>query len=87
MEKTFKEKCDYTGKHRYHINNYKKMFGGNMGKPSIYLFKADYCGHCSHFLPTWKELQKKYKGKNIDFINYDSDKDGEMMEKYNKQKG
>ena len=84
MEKTCREKCGYIGKHRYHISNHKNMSGGsNVSKPSVYLFKADFCGHCANFIPTWDKLQQKYKGKNVDFITYDSDKHGDMMQKYN----
>jgi|APSaa5957512576_1039674.scaffolds.fasta_scaffold45575_2 thiol-disulfide isomerase/thioredoxin len=83
MEKTYREKCGYIGKHRYHINNYKMMSGGGNGKPTVYLFKADFCGHCQSFKPTWDKLQQQYKERGINFVTYDSDQDGGMMERYN----
>ena len=83
MEKTYKEKCTNTDKHRYHVSDYKKMSGGGTSKPTVYLFKADFCGHCKHFKPTWDDLQSKYRDKGIDFITYDSDKNGDMIGKFN----
>lgn len=83
MEKTYKEKCDYTCKKRYNISNIKNMNGGGVSKPTVYLFKADFCGHCKNFKPIWDKLQLKYKREDIDFITYDSDKNGDMMGKYN----
>lgn len=56
------------------------MIGGsNMN--TIYLFKAEWCGHCQGFKPTWEKLQNKLSNK-INFVTYDSEKDSSLMEKY-----
>ena len=37
----------------------------------IILCKADWCGHCKHFIPIWTQLEKGF-GNNFNFIIYDS---------------
>jgi len=50
-----------------------KQMGG--GKKEVYLFKAEWCGHCKNFLPVWDELiNSEYKNK-YNFITKDSEKD------------
>lgn len=46
----------------------KEMHGGN--DKTLYLFKAEWCGHCVNFKPVWNELQKTEK---INFVTYDAD--------------
>jgi len=48
--------------------------GGGNEKPTIYLFKAEWCGHCKGFKPTWEKIQKDLKNK-YEFITIDSEKD------------
>jgi thiol-disulfide isomerase/thioredoxin len=59
----------------------KQMTGGS-DKGTIYLFKAEWCGHCRGFKPTWEKLQKDMQNK-VNFITYDSEKDANIMKKYN----
>lgn len=53
-------------------------------KPEIYLFKAEWCGHCKNFKPVWEKLQKEY-GKKYDFKTFDSDKNKEEIKQWNIQ--
>lgn len=49
--------------------------GGSLKKPELYLFKAEWCGHCQNFKPEWEKLIKNNNFKNkINFITMDSDK-------------
>lgn len=41
-------------------------------KTEIYLFKAEWCGHCKAFKSTWKDLSKNLKSK-YNFKVYDAD--------------
>jgi thiol-disulfide isomerase/thioredoxin len=38
---------------------------------TVYLFKAEWCGHCQNFKPTWNKIKNNMKG--VDFVEYDSD--------------
>ena len=56
--------------------------GGNPGaKPTVYLFKAEWCGHCNQFKPMWEALQQKYKNK-YNFVTYDSNKNGKEIKEW-----
>jgi thiol-disulfide isomerase/thioredoxin len=58
------------------------LLGGGNEKPEIYLFKADWCPHCTGFKPTWEKLAKNLKSK-YNFFTFDADKDGEKIKKWN----
>ena len=80
---------DYELKYLKYKNKYKKlnqkiMLGGKKSKNTLYLFKAEWCGHCIGFKQTWTQLQKDFKNK-INFISYDADQDTEIMKNYNIQ--
>jgi thiol-disulfide isomerase/thioredoxin len=61
------------------INSQNMTGGGN--KIDIILFKADWCGHCINFKPTWEKLQQKFNNK-FHFITYDADKNNKELTKY-----
>ena len=48
--------------------------GGSLNdKPNLYLFKAEWCGHCNNFKSDWEKLQNNNKlKKQINFITMDS---------------
>ena len=50
------------------------QLGGSSEKPELYLFKAEWCGHCKNFKPEWGKLKKNSKLKEkVNFITMDSD--------------
>lgn len=57
------------------------------GKVTIALFKSERCGWSKRFKDVWEKLKKELIMENIDleFVEYDSDKDKEMFLKYNIQ--
>jgi thiol-disulfide isomerase/thioredoxin len=68
---------------KYNVLKNKKLnlIGGSNkeeNKKTVYLFKAEWCGHCRDFKKTWESLQSKYK--KINFITYDYDKNKKQVE-------
>lgn len=62
-------------------NNVSVMVGGGnetVDKVDVFLFKAEWCGHCKAFKPTWENLQNKYNNK-YNFHTYDNDKNEKEM--------
>jgi thiol-disulfide isomerase/thioredoxin len=59
----------------------KNMNGGGDEKIQLMLFKADWCGHCTKFKPTWEHISKVYKNK-FNFVVYDADTQKENFEEY-----
>lgn len=58
--------------------------GGSTEKLDIMLFKANWCGHCKNFIPTWNEIQTKYKSK-YNFVTYDSEANKKEMKQWQVQ--
>jgi thioredoxin-like negative regulator of GroEL len=75
-EKYLKYKAKYLN-----LRNSNLQTGGSNSKATIYLFKAEWCGHCKGFKPTWEKIQNDLKGK-YDFITIDSDKDKEQISQW-----
>lgn len=68
-------------KYKLYKIDYSNMCGGGNGNDiNLYLFKADWCGHCKHFKPIWENLQNF--NSNINYITYDADIDKNEIKKY-----
>ncbi len=50
-------------------------------KTNIILFKADWCGHCKAFKPTWDEIKKKYSSK-YNIVTFDANKNEDKIGDY-----
>jgi len=74
-EKYLKYKTKYLN-----LKNMSSQKGGGE-KTQIYLFKAEWCGHCKGFKPVWEKIKKEYESK-YEFITIDSDKDKEKIEEW-----
>lgn len=61
--------------------NQKKI---NDNKPTIYLFKASWCGHCKAFRENWNALANKF-GNKVNFVLYDSDKNEKEIKQWRVQ--
>ena len=76
---------DYHSKYLKYKKKYielkKKSVLQGGGKTELILFKAEWCGHCTRFLPVWNKMEKKYKSK-YSFTKYDSDKDSKTLESW-----
>ena len=54
---------------------------GGADKTEIYLFKAEWCGHCKGFKPVWEKIKEEYKDKYT-FITLDSEKDKAKIDQW-----
>lgn len=75
-----KYKAKYTAlKNKLSIN----QNGGSSKKPELYLFKADWCGHCKNFKTHWNSLQHNTTLKNkIKFVTVDSNEDANEIKQW-----
>ncbi len=80
-QKYLKYKNKYLSLKNKELSLKKSMSGGGNDKIKVILFKADWCGHCKHFKPTWEAISKQYNNK-YEFIVYDADKQREKFEEY-----
>jgi thiol-disulfide isomerase/thioredoxin len=60
----------------------KMILKGGSGKLNLYLFKADWCPHCTQFQKTWDELQQEPSLNNINFIEYEATRNKNKMEEF-----
>jgi protein disulfide-isomerase A6 len=52
-------------------------------KNTLYLFKAEWCGYCQRFKPTWNALQNDpIISKSVNFVTFDSNEHKKEMEQY-----
>ena len=73
----------YTEKYYKYKNKYYNLLNqiGGKKKPKLITFTAKWCGHCQRFQPILNELQNDKKLK-VDFINYDSELDKNIINEY-----
>lgn len=67
---------DYKNKYLKYKTKYlsiKNNMQGGSDKIDVILFKAEWCGYCKKFSPTWERVKDEYKNK-YNFVTYDSDK-------------
>ena len=65
------------------LAGFNMLGGGNkQEKPTLYLFKAEWCPHCKEFKPTWNNLKSNMESK-VDFVMFDSDENANEIKKYN----
>jgi thiol-disulfide isomerase/thioredoxin len=64
------------------LKNRLTQSGGSDNKSTIYLFKAEWCGHCKNFKSTWDALKNKYANQ-YNFITYDADKNSKEIKQWN----
>jgi thiol-disulfide isomerase/thioredoxin len=70
----------FTLKNKLNINNQN---GGSSNKPTLYLFKAEWCGHCKQFKDDWDKLQGNSElKKKVNFVTMDSDKNKKEIEEW-----
>lgn len=94
--KYFKYKTKYL-KYKFKIDNKINLIGGSIPtfyfghdneddidkyKISIYLFKADWCGHCNNFKKVWNKVGESFQDDKINFIAYDSEKNKQIIDTF-----
>jgi thiol-disulfide isomerase/thioredoxin len=78
---------DYKLKYQKYKSKYLKLInnqlGGSLKKPELYLFKADWCGHCNNFKPEWEKIvADSTLTKKVNFITMDSEKNRKDINKW-----
>lgn len=79
----FQKYLKYKNKYQNLKRNLKttNQLGGGKSEKEVYLFKADWCPHCTGFLPSWKKLEENHKSK-YNFITYDVDKNKDKIQEW-----
>jgi protein disulfide-isomerase A6 len=71
-------------KNKLNINN--QNGGSSSSKPTLYLFKAEWCGHCKMFKDDWEKLQGNSElKKKVNFVTIDSDKNKKEIKQWDVQ--
>jgi thiol-disulfide isomerase/thioredoxin len=77
---------NYHQKYLKYKNKYlmRKNIQSGGGKTDVYLFKAEWCGHCQNFKPTWEKIKESLKNK-YNFITMDADEHKDEIKNWNIQ--
>lgn len=78
----FQKYQKYKSKYLNLLNSHNQI-GGKSSK-DLYLFKAEWCGHCKAFKDDWNKLQNDSELKNkINFITMDANQDAAHIKEWN----
>lgn len=59
----------------------------HQSSPTLVLFYADWCPHCTNFKPTWENVKRILKDSDIKTMEFENDKDASEIQKVNDIKG
>ena len=88
MEKNQNIIFDKYQKYKYKyikLKNILEMKGGDPPNKTLYLFKAEWCGHCIKFKSLWNKLKNELSDKqyNVKFVEYDYNNDKTKIQQFN----
>ena len=64
------------------VSKPKSKYEDYKNKPILFLFWADWCGHCHHFMPVFEKLKQEYVDENKLKVVKVSDKNKELVKLY-----
>jgi len=77
-QKYLKYKTKYYNLKSFSKNNQSGGKNSNDKQNEVFLFKADWCGHCKGFKSTWDKLSNEL-GSKYSFITLDADADKDKI--------
>ena len=83
-QKYLKYKAKYFNLKASSKNNQYGGKNSNNKQNEIFLFKANWCGHCNGFKPTWDKLSKEFDSK-YKFRTIDADNNRDIIKSWNIQ--